>query len=172
MTNYLRLGEIARPEGSRHPEIAPFQVYTTRDGYLVIAAGNDHLFGLMARAMGRPDLLENPDYKTNALRHAHVEQLEADMEKTLRRADDQGVARHLERRGRPLRPGEFDGRSRQRPTNGCPSHDRSDRRSGHRQTARGGQSDQNVGCPERADHTPPPAVDGDRAAILALLKQK
>jgi len=27
------------------------------------------------------------------------------------------------------------------------------------------------GVPERADHTPPPAVDGDRAAILALLNQ-
>ena len=27
------------------------------------------------------------------------------------------------------------------------------------------------GVPERADHTPPPAVDSDRAAILALLKK-
>ena len=27
---YLSTGEIARPQGSRHPEIAPFQVYTTR----------------------------------------------------------------------------------------------------------------------------------------------
>ena len=41
---YLATGEIAQPQGSRHPEIAPFQVYTTSDSYLVIAAGNDHLF--------------------------------------------------------------------------------------------------------------------------------
>jgi hypothetical protein len=27
------------------------------------------------------------------------------------------------------------------------------------------------GVPERTDHTPPPAVDGDRAAILALLNR-
>jgi CoA:oxalate CoA-transferase len=27
------------------------------------------------------------------------------------------------------------------------------------------------GVPEPADHTPPPAVDGDRAAILASLQQ-
>jgi hypothetical protein len=26
------------------------------------------------------------------------------------------------------------------------------------------------GVPERGEHTPPPPVDGDRAAILALLK--
>ena len=56
VTNYLRLGEIARPQGSRHPEIAPFQVYTTRDGYVVIAAGNDHMFALMAQAMERARL--------------------------------------------------------------------------------------------------------------------
>jgi CoA:oxalate CoA-transferase len=53
-------------------------VYTTHDGFVVIAAGNDHLFALMARAMGQPDLLDNPDYKTNLLRRAHVDQLEAD----------------------------------------------------------------------------------------------
>jgi CoA:oxalate CoA-transferase len=80
---YLCLGEIAQPQGSRHPDIAPFQVYTTHDGYVVIAAGNDHLFGLLAQAMGRPDLVDNPDYKTNALRRAHVDQREADMERTI-----------------------------------------------------------------------------------------
>ena len=62
LTAYLRLGEIAQPQGSRHPEIAPFQVYTTHDSYLVIAAGNDHLFAMLANVIGRPDLLENPDY--------------------------------------------------------------------------------------------------------------
>jgi CoA:oxalate CoA-transferase len=35
---------------TRHPRIAPFQVYATRDNYLVLAAGNDRLFALMARA--------------------------------------------------------------------------------------------------------------------------
>ena len=81
---YLSTGEIAQPQGSRHPEIAPFQVYNTADNYLVIAAGNDRLFELMAQAMGRPDLLANPNYKTNALRHANVDVLEKDMETTLK----------------------------------------------------------------------------------------
>ena len=90
---YLHLGEVAKPQGSRHPEIAPFQVYTTQDSYIVIAAGNDHLFGLLARALARPDLAENPNYATNALRHANVEKLEADMEATLRTAP---TARWLE----------------------------------------------------------------------------
>ena len=70
MAAYLRLGEVAQPQGARHPEIAPFQVFTANDGYFVIAAGNDRLFALLAKALERPDLLENPNYKTNALRRA------------------------------------------------------------------------------------------------------
>ena len=126
VTNYMRLGEIARPEGSRHPEIAPFQVYTTGDGYLVIAAGNDHLFGLMAQAMERPDLLENPNFKTNALRRAHVEAARGRHGTDLAPADHQGVAGRSRRRGRPQRPGEFDRRGRPGPTNRRPPHDRFD----------------------------------------------
>ena len=57
---YLRLGEIAQPQGSRNREIAPFQVYTTHDGYLVIAAGNDHLLGLMARRWADPTCSTTP----------------------------------------------------------------------------------------------------------------
>ena len=47
---YMSLGEIAQPLGSRHPEIAPLQAYRTSDSYLVIAASNDHLFTLLAKA--------------------------------------------------------------------------------------------------------------------------
>ena len=54
LARYLRLGEVARPQGSRHPEIAPFQVYATSDGFVVIAAGNDRLFERLARASAGP----------------------------------------------------------------------------------------------------------------------
>lgn len=168
---YLRLGQIAKPLGSRHPEIAPFQVYTTADGYIVIAAGNDHLFGLLAGAMGRPDLLENPDYKTNALRHAHVEQLESDMETTLRQRTTDDWLKTLDAAGVPSGP----------------VNTVADVASNPQVAARNmivlipdpvigdlkvvGNPIKLSGVPERTDHTPPPAVDADRAAILALLKK-
>ena len=82
---YMSLGEIAQPLGSRHPEIAPFQAYRTSDSYLVIAAGNDHLFALLAKALDRPDLTGNPNYQTNSLRHSNIDALESDLEKTLRK---------------------------------------------------------------------------------------
>jgi CoA:oxalate CoA-transferase len=101
---YTSLGEIAHPLGSRHPEIAPFQAYRTNDSYLVIAAGNDHLFALMAKALERPDLMQNPNYATNALRHANVDALEHDLEKTLRKRPTKDWLEILNTAGVPCGP--------------------------------------------------------------------
>ena len=48
----------------------------TADGQIIIAAGNDRLFVKWPRRSAAPDLGDNPDFKTNALRHEHHEQLE------------------------------------------------------------------------------------------------
>ena len=141
---FSSLGEIAQPHGSRHPEIAPFQAYRTADSYVVIAAGNDHLFGLMAQAIGRPDLLENPNYKTNALRHSNVDALEDDMEKTLRKQPDAGLAGRPERRRRALRAGEQRLPGVSGSAGGGPQHAGLDRRPGDRQADRRRQSIQDV----------------------------
>ena len=171
LTAYLNAGEIAQPQGSRHPEIAPFQVYTTHDSYLVLAAGNDHLFGLMARAMGRPDLLENPDYKTNALRRAHVDQLEADMERTLRMRTTREWLDTFNAAGVPCGPVNSVAEVAKDPQVAARHMIVSipDPVIGNLQVP--GNPIKMSGVPERAEHTPPPAVDGDRAAILALLKK-
>jgi CoA:oxalate CoA-transferase len=171
LTTYLQLGEIARPQGSRHPEIAPFQVYTTRDSFVVIAAGNDHLFGLLARAIGRPDLLGNPDYKTNALRRAHVDQLEADMEQTLRARTTREWLDVLNAAGVPCGPVNSIAEVAKDPQVAARHMILSiaDPVIGNLRVA--GNPIKMSGVSERADHTPPPTVDGDRAAILALLKQ-
>jgi CoA:oxalate CoA-transferase len=168
---YLRLGEIAQPQGSRHPEIAPFQVYTTHDSYLVIAAGNDHLFGLMAQALGRPDLLENPAYKTNALRRAHVDQLEADMERTLRKRTTREWLDIFNAAGVPCGPVNSVADVAKDPQVAARNMIVSiaDPVIGNLQVA--GNPIKLSGVPDRAEPSPPPAVDGDRAAILALLKK-
>ncbi|MFO0880436.1 MAG: CoA transferase [Gemmataceae bacterium] len=169
---YLSLGEIAQPQGSRHPEIAPFQVYTTHDGYLVIAAGNDHLFALLAQALGRPDLLENPDYKTNALRRAHVDQLETDLERTLRKRSTADWLDALNKAGVPCGPVNSVAEVVKDPQVAARNMivAINDPVIGKLQVA--GNPIKLSGVPERADHAAPPSVDGDRAAILALLPKK
>lgn len=171
LTAYLNAGKITQPQGSRHPEIAPFQVYTTHDSSMVIAAGNDHLFALMAQAMGRPDLLENLHYKSNALRRAHVDQLEADMEQTLRTRTTRDWLEIFHAAGVPCGPVNSVAEVANDPQVAARHMIVSiaDPVIGNLRVP--GNPIKMSGIPERTEHTPPPAVDGDRAAILALLKK-
>jgi len=168
---YLSTGEIAQPHGSRHPQIAPFQVYTTHDSYLVIAAGNDKLFDLLTRALNRPDLLENPDYKSNALRMAHVDQLEADLERTLRTRTTLEWLDVLNAAGVPCGPVNSVAEVAKDPQVAARNMILSitDPVIGTLKVA--GNPIKMSGVPDRAAHSPPPAVDGDRASILAAIKQ-
>jgi len=81
---YTTTGEIPGPMGARHPSITPFEAFSTRDGNIIIAAGNDGLFVKLALALERADWAENPLFKTNALRNEHQEALRAELESVLR----------------------------------------------------------------------------------------
>jgi CoA:oxalate CoA-transferase len=158
---YASLGEIAHPLGSRHPEIAPFQAYRTSDSHIVIAAGNDHLFALMANAIG--------NYRTNALRHSNVDALEADMEKTLRNRLTKDCLDILNAAGVPCGPvntvADVFGDPQIAARNMIVSI--SDPVIGRLRVA--GRPIKLSGVPEPAEHRPPPAVDADREAVLALI---
>jgi CoA:oxalate CoA-transferase len=65
---YTVEGEIPGPLGARHPTITPFQAFRTKDGNIIIAAGNDGLFVKLAEALGVPAMAQSPEYKTNAAR--------------------------------------------------------------------------------------------------------
>ena len=80
---YTVEGEIPGPLGARHPTITPFQAFRTRDGNIIIAAGNDGLFVRLCEAFGRPDMASNPDYKSNASRLANQAKLQDEIEAIL-----------------------------------------------------------------------------------------
>jgi len=80
---YTTSGEIPGPMGARHPSITPFEAFTTKDGHIIIAAGNDGLWVKLTEALGHPELAQNPNYKTNPLRNQHQPQLKADLEAIL-----------------------------------------------------------------------------------------
>src|SRR4051812_44433288 len=81
---YTTTGEIPGPLGARHPSITPFEAFETEDGHIIVAAGNDGLFVKFAQSLGRPDLGENPLFKTNPLRNQHQPALKAEIEGVLR----------------------------------------------------------------------------------------
>lgn len=83
VARYAVTGEAPGPLGARHPSITPFEAFATADGHVIIAAGNEKLFRILANALKRPDLIDDPRFVDNSRRAANVEALKIELEKTL-----------------------------------------------------------------------------------------
>jgi len=75
LAGYEAAGDIRKPYGSGVAEIVPYQAFQTKDGWLMIAAGNDNLFRKFCDVLGRKDLITDPDYVTNSQRVINRETL-------------------------------------------------------------------------------------------------
>lgn len=104
IARYAATGEVAGPIGARHPAITPFAGFEAKDGWMVIAAGNDVLFRKMATAIGAPELASDPRYATNGLRTENCKALAAAINAVLKtRTIDEWLA-VLEEAGVPCGP--------------------------------------------------------------------
>ncbi len=66
--NYLATREDPARLGNQHPNIVPYQVFPTQDGYLVLSVGNDPTFKRFCEAFDLAHLLADPRFATNAER--------------------------------------------------------------------------------------------------------
>lgn len=64
-SNYLVSGMAPGRLGNAHPNIAPYQVFPTADGHVVIAVGNDGQFAAFVRAIGASALADDDRFGTN-----------------------------------------------------------------------------------------------------------
>lgn len=74
-SNFLVSGKAPERLGNAHPNIAPYQVFETRDGYVVIAVGNDGQFAAFAKAIDAGALAADERYRANRARVANRETL-------------------------------------------------------------------------------------------------
>lgn len=74
LTSYLATGELPGPMGTSIAMIAPYEAFPCADGSVMIAAGNDDIFGRLCRAL-ELDLAEHPDFETNPARVANSRRL-------------------------------------------------------------------------------------------------
>ena len=84
IARYLSKKEIPQPMGSRHPSIAPFEAFKTKDSYIIIAAGNDKLFEKLCHSLNMKEEVKNEKFKTNALRCQNMDDLKSKMEDKLK----------------------------------------------------------------------------------------
>ena len=70
-------------QGPRHRQNAPYQRFTTQDGYMMIGAATQELWERCARALGRPDWIDDSRFRRNADRLRHRQDLEKEIERIL-----------------------------------------------------------------------------------------
>jgi crotonobetainyl-CoA:carnitine CoA-transferase CaiB-like acyl-CoA transferase len=80
LVGYVGAGVVPAREGSAFPQIAPYQVFATRDGELMIVAGNDKLFAALCGVLGVRELAGDPRFLTNPDRVANRAELVALLE--------------------------------------------------------------------------------------------
>ena len=70
---YAATGVVPGPIGLRHPSIAPFEGYKTKDSYVIVACGNNRLFQLFCEVINAQELLHDERFKTNPLRNENAD---------------------------------------------------------------------------------------------------
>ncbi len=104
LAGYAANGEVRRPHGSGTAEIAPYQCFPTRGGWLMIAAGNDNLYRRLCSTLGRPELGEDARFLTNGDRVVNRGVLVPMVEEITRTWDIEELMAALDKAGIPNAP--------------------------------------------------------------------
>jgi len=66
--NYLVSGRPPAQMGNAHMNIAPYEVLPVKDGFIILAVGNDGQFQRFCKVVGLDALVSDPDFATNPAR--------------------------------------------------------------------------------------------------------
>jgi crotonobetainyl-CoA:carnitine CoA-transferase CaiB-like acyl-CoA transferase len=104
LVGYLGAGVVPGRDGSAFPQIAPYQVFATLDGGLMIVAGNDKLFAAFCAVLDVPELSRDPRFLANPDRVANRVELVALLEARTRRRSSGELLEALVAAGVPASP--------------------------------------------------------------------
>ena len=103
LPEYSQSGFIRQRSGASLPGISPSNTYTCRDGgYVVIGGNSDGIFKRLARAIGRPDLADDPALAHNDGRVARNDEIDAAISEWTSRHELGDVLAVLERAEVPV----------------------------------------------------------------------
>lgn len=102
--NYLVSDIPPVRRGNGHPNIVPYQVYPSRDGYMIIAVGNDGQFARLCGVLGAPELADDPDYQRNEARVRNRDALNARLNELTKDWESGALIGELHAQGIPAGP--------------------------------------------------------------------
>jgi formyl-CoA transferase/CoA:oxalate CoA-transferase len=82
--NWFATGVTPKRQGNRHATIAPYETFTTSDGEIVIAVGNDQIWRRFCPAIGLPELAADPRFATNKDRMANYDAMRPPIDRVFR----------------------------------------------------------------------------------------
>ena len=101
---HLVAGAEPKAMGNAHPSIVPYQAYHAKDGYLVLAVGNDRQFASLAKALDKDSWATDPRFATNTQRVKNRRLLNDLLEPLLIKADRSHWLERFEAVGVPCTP--------------------------------------------------------------------
>jgi crotonobetainyl-CoA:carnitine CoA-transferase CaiB-like acyl-CoA transferase len=99
--NYFMAGQKPKLHGNSHGNLAPYANFPTKGRNIVVGAGNDAQFRKLVQMLGKPELADDPRFKTNKDRLAQKPELEAELRALTKDRDGEAFANELMRNGVP-----------------------------------------------------------------------
>ena len=99
--NYFTAGQKPKLVGNSPGSLVPYSNFPTKGRNIAIAAGNDGQFRKLAQMLGKPELAQDPRFKTNKDRVAHRLELEAELRELLKDRDADSFSIELMKGGVP-----------------------------------------------------------------------
>lgn len=99
--NYFMAGLKPKLVGNSHASLVPYSNFPTKTRNIVVGAGNDGQFRKLTQMLGKPELAEDPRFRTNKDRVAHRAELEAELKALLKDRDADEFSQELMKGGVP-----------------------------------------------------------------------
>lgn len=99
--NYFMAGLKPKLVGNSHASLVPYSNFPTKTRNIVVGAGNDGQFRKLTQMLGKPELADDPRFKTNKERVAHRAELEAELRALLKDRDANEFSQELMKGGVP-----------------------------------------------------------------------
>lgn len=103
-SNYFNSDVAPRRAGNAHQNVVPYQVFEASDGHLIVATGNETQYRAYCRAIGAPELGDDPRFATNRLRVTRRDELVALLSAIMREGRRDDWLARLEAAGVPCGP--------------------------------------------------------------------
>lgn len=104
LLTYLATGVSPGRVGNRDLYISPFDIYKTKDKYIAICCGNDHLFAKLCSALDLSQLITDSRFATNQERVIHENELKTILEKKLMNENADHWLKVIDKVGVPAGP--------------------------------------------------------------------